>query len=255
MTAHGSPEPHALRSVLALAEGRAAAAETVLGPSVEGWLASPAQGIAASIDSVAGIGPTVAALSELAPSTLTVMGAVVTPTASWGEVNRRANGIEETCVVGLRHDARQLVTRLIWLRAPAVPAANLATDADVPDGRPIFERYFGDLVASNFADAAAHYTVDTIYSHPPYGGRPERALFRGRHALLDGFVHQRGSSPVRQVITGFWQAGSRVFLEGVIEGIPNGGTFIGTAEISAAGEIARYVAFYSSRRIPSAPSG
>jgi hypothetical protein len=47
-----------------------------------------------------------------------------------------------------------------------------------------------------------------------------------------------------------WQRGNRVFVEGAIEGIPNGGSFFSTAELSAEGEIARYVAFYSARRIP-----
>jgi hypothetical protein len=52
------------------------------------------------------------------------------------------------------------------------------------------------------------------------------------------------------VITGFWQSGERVFIEGMVEGIPDGGSFFSTAEISPHGEIARYVAFYSTRRIP-----
>ena len=247
-----TPETHALASILALAQG-AGAPEDVFAPSVEGWLASPAQGITATIECVAGIEPTVAALAGLAPSTVTVAAAIITPAVTWAEVNRRADGVEETCVVGLSQDASGLVSRLVWLRAPAVPAARVDTKADVPPGRPILERYFSDLSASNFRDAAAHFTPDTIYSHPPYGGRPERALFRGRDALLEGFIHERGSTPVRQVITGFWQERSRVFLEGVVEGIPNGGTFFGTGELTAAGGIARYIAFYSSQRIPSAP--
>src|SRR5829696_5323259 len=249
MTAPDSPE-RALRSILALAQGGADAAEEALAPSVGTWLASPAQGITASIDFVSGIEPTVAALFDLAPCTLTVMGAVVTPTVTWTEVGRRAGGVEETCVVALSHDARGLVTRLVWFRAPAVPTSDLAAVADSPYGRPRIERYFAALVASDFPAAAAHFTVDTIYSHPPYGGRPERTLFRGRDALLDGLVHQRGSNPVRQVITGFWQERARIFVEGVVEGIPNGGTFVATAEMATEGEIARYVAFYTSRRIP-----
>jgi hypothetical protein len=249
MTAPDSPG-RALGSILALAQGGAEAAEGVLAPSVGTWLASPAQGITASIDFVSGIEPTVAVLSDLAPCTLIVTGAVVTPTATWAEVGRRAAGVEETCVVGLSHDARGLVTRLVWFRAPAVPTSGLATEADSPYGRPSIESYFSDLVASDFPAAAAHFTADTIYSHPPYGGRLERALFRGRDALLDGLVHQRGSNPVRQVITGFWQERARIFVEGVVEGIPNGGTFVATAEMSTEGEIARFVAFYAGRRMP-----
>jgi hypothetical protein len=39
-------------------------------------------------------------------------------------------------------------------------------------------------------------------------------------------------------------------IEGVIEGIPDCGTFFSTAQITPEGEIARYVAFYSATRIP-----
>ena len=57
---------------------------------------------------------------------------------------------------------------------------------------------------------------------------------------------------MRQVITALWQRHGRVFVEGVIEGIADGGSFFSTAEVTSVGEIARYVAFYSVRRIPEA---
>ena len=85
-----------------------------------------------------------------------------------------------------------------------------------------------------FREAASHFTVDTIYSHPPYAGGTERVLFRGREALCRGFVTERGPSPVRQIVTAFWQRGTRVFVEGVIEGIPNGGTFFSTGQMTPA---------------------
>ena len=69
----------------------------------------------------------------------------------------------------------------------------------------MLERYFAALMNSRFHEAAAHFTADTIYSHPPYAGGTERVLFRGREALGRGFVEQRGPSPVRQIVTGFWQ--------------------------------------------------
>jgi hypothetical protein len=51
------------------------------------------------------------------------------------------------------------------------------------------------------------------------------------------------------VITAFSQQGDRAFVEGIIEGIPNGGTFFSTAQITSGCEIARYVAFYSATRL------
>jgi hypothetical protein len=106
-------------------------------------------------------------------------------------------------------------------------------------------------MSSRFREAAAHFSADALYSHPPYAGGSERVLFTGREALWRGFEFERGPSPARQVITGFWQSGERVFIEGVVDGLPGGGTFFSTAQISSQGEIARYIAFYSATRIPS----
>jgi hypothetical protein len=108
---------------------------------------------------------------------------------------------------------------------------------------------------SRFHEAAGRFTADTIYSHPPYGAGTSRVLFRGRAALRRGFVIQRGPTSACQVITALWQRHRRVFVEGVIEGIPDGGTFFSTAEITSTGEIARYVAFYCAQRIPRAHVG
>jgi hypothetical protein len=241
----------ALGGVLALVEGSGGPAPSFLARDVQTWIASPAQGLKASIDAVRGADASAAALADLAPSSLTLVAATVSDRACWAEVTRRADGEAETCLVGLSYDAGGAVSRLVWLRAPLVPASSEVDEPGAgPDGRPVLERYFADLQSSLFRDAASHFTVDTIYSHPPYAGGTERVLLGGREALWHGFVNERGPSPVRQIITGFWQRGSRVFVEGVIEGIPNGGTFFSTGQITPEGEIARYVAFYSATRIP-----
>jgi len=99
----------------------------------------------------------------------------------------------------------------------------------------VLERHLADLMSSRFREAAARFTADTIYSHPPYAGGTERVLFRGRDALWHGFVTERGPSPARQVITDLWQRGDRVFVEGVIEGIPDGGTFFSYWVVGARG--------------------
>ena len=151
-----------------------------------------------------------------------------------------------------RTDVRRRRTgaRLILLRAGLVPPAT-GESTSAPPGRPILEAYFDDLMNSRFREAAAHFSADAIYSHPPYAGGSARVLFKERGALRRGFAIERGPSPARQVITGFWQSCERVFIEGMVEGIPDGGSFFSTAQISPHGEIARYVAFYSTRRIPS----
>lgn len=243
--------PSALDGLLALAEGSNTTSSCGLATDVQAWLAGPAQGLRAAAESVRGADATADALARLAPSRVTVVAAVPGERTCWAELVRSGAGDPETCIAGLTYDAAGRVARLIWLRAPFVPAAALGADSPAPDGRPVLERYFLDLMGSRFREAAAHFTPDVIYSHPPYGGGTARVLFRGREALRRGFIIERGPTPARQVITALCQRHDRVFIEGVIEGIPDGGTFFSTAQLTSAGEIARYVAFYSAQGIPS----
>jgi hypothetical protein len=249
LTSPQENHPRALESALALADGSVPTGGRFLAPSVDGWFASPRQGLTAAIQAVSGADDAAGALARLAPSTLTVVAIVACERACWAEINRRADDDEETCILGLTYGDDGDVSRLIFLRAPVVPVSHVGEDGIICDGRSVIERYFADLMHARFRAAAAHFTIDTIYSHPPYRGGTERVLFRGRDALRRGFVTERGESPARQVITGFWQRRDRVFVEGVIDGLPRGGAFVSTGQLTSRGEIARYVAFYSARRM------
>ena len=250
MTSLQEGRPPALAGIVSLAEGSTANDAVWLAPDVKGWFASPEQGLVADIEAAAGAEPVTACLARLAPSNMTVVAVADSADACWAEVTRTAEGDTETCLVRLSYDSGGRVCRVVVLRAPFVPASEVAESPDAPDGRPILERYFAALQDSRFREAAASFALGTVYSHPPYGGGPERVLYRGREALERGFVIDRGPSPARQVITVFLQQGGRAFVEGIIEGIPNGGTFFSTAQITSGGEIARYVAFYSATRLP-----
>lgn len=242
--------PRSLHDVLVVARRGSRATSGLLARDVQTWSASPKQGLTAAIESASGAEATTDALARLAPSSLTVVARVLTDHACWAEIARRTDREAETCIVGLTYGRAGQVSRLVWLRAPLVPTRQADDGRAVPDGRPILEGYFSDLMSSRFRDAAAHFSVDALYSHPPYAGGTEQVLFQGREALWRGFAAERGPSPARQIITDLWQQGGRVFVEGVIEGIPDGGTFFSTAQISPEGEIARYVAFYAGKRIP-----
>ena len=256
MTSLQAPGLDALEDVLALVEGSSRTTgrtpASCLAPDARAWLASSEQGLTAAIESVSGAEASTAALARLAPSSLAVVATVRSDQACWAEIARHSDAEPETCLAGLTYGPGGQVSRLVWLQAPLVPPSALDDVESVPDGRPILERYFADLMASRFRDAAAHFAAGTLYSHPPYAGGDARVLFRGRDALELGFATERGASPARQIVTNLWQRDSRVFVEGIIEGIPAGGTFFSTAEISREGEIDRYVAFYSAARIPGA---
>lgn len=242
--------PSALDRVVALVKGSGPSDASFLAPDVQTWFASPEQGLTAAIEGVRGATASRDALARLSPSSLMVVATVVLGRACWAEVTRHGdNGQPETCIAGMTYDAGGAVSRLVWLRAPLVAALEAEELTMVPDGRPLLERYFADLMSSRFREAAARFTPDTIYSHPPYADGAERILFRGREALRRGFATERGPSPARHVIADCWQRDGRVFVEGIIEGIPGGGTFFSTAQITPEGEIARYVAFYSATRI------
>lgn len=249
----------ALEEVLALADGSGSGsggggpAGSLLAAGVQTWVAIPEQGLTASIDAVRGAGASADALAHLSPCSLEVVAAVTSDRGCWAEVIRRGRAEPETCLAGLAYDGPGAVSRLVWLGAPLVPAMpEVYEESAVPAARPVLEEYFADLMSSRFREASSHFTVDTIYSHPPYAGGTERVLLRGREALWRAFVTERGPSPARQIITDYWQYGGRVFVEGVIEGIPDGGTFFSTGQVTPEGEISRYVAFYSATRVPSA---
>jgi hypothetical protein len=260
MTSVQLPDLGALEDVVALVEGAGRTQGTRLAPDLRTWLASPEQGLTAGIEALSGAQAGAVALARLAPSNLTVVATVGSDRACWAEITRHSATGSETCIAGLTYAPGGRVSRLVWLRAPLVPplvptsapllspSPPTAGDA-APDARPVLEGYFAALMNSRFAEAAAHFSADALYSHPPYRGGAERVLFRGRDALAHGFATDRGPSPARQIITDLWQRGSRAFVEGIIEGIPGGGSFFSTAEISPRGEIARYVAFYSATRI------
>src|SRR5690348_7765658 len=70
-----------------------------LATDVQTWLASPEQGLKAAIESVHGAEATIEALARLAPSGLTVIGAVASGDTCWAEIARRGEGEPETCLV------------------------------------------------------------------------------------------------------------------------------------------------------------
>ena len=94
-----------------------------MAPDVRAWLASPKQGLVAAVESVHGAEDVTDALARLAPSRLTVGATVISDDACWSEITRVGDGEPETCLAGLAYDAAGRVSRLIWLRAPLVPAS------------------------------------------------------------------------------------------------------------------------------------
>jgi hypothetical protein len=148
-------------------------------------------------------------------------------------------------------DATGQISRCLAFHCPPVAPSGNSKEAVPGDGRAILERYLDHLVAGELVAASQCFSADCLYSHPPYAPGTPRVEFRGREELLRGFRWTRSPSPSRHELVGSVQRGADCFIEGVVEG-PAGpkGSFVSSASLDGDGLIRRYVAFYTSSRIP-----
>ena len=115
--------------------------------------------------------------------------------------------------------------------------------------------YFAALDDGRFDDAAACFSTDVVYSHPPYQHTgiddPDRIVFRGREALAAAF-HTRGRATFDHDVVTLLQRGPHAMLEGLVTNLPGGGTgsFISSLSLAADGTIRRYLSFYCEPGIP-----
>jgi hypothetical protein len=149
-------------------------------------------------------------------------------------------------------DGDGLLTRVLAQRCPPVepsPTWRLAQPESSADAHAVLDRYFTNLQAGRFPEAVACFSPNVLYDHPPYVAGGTRVTFRGRDQLLDGFTRVRPRSTIRQVVITCLQAGLDGFVEGIAEGIPNGGSFVSSFALDQNGLIERYVAFYTVSRV------
>ncbi|WP_116996919.1 nuclear transport factor 2 family protein [Desertimonas flava] len=110
--------------------------------------------------------------------------------------------------------------------------------------------YFHALDDSRFEDAAGCFSLDTLYSHPPYKdptvGGPGRAEFRGRAELTAAF-HRRGAQRIDHRIVFHAQRGPHLLLEGIVNDDAGAllGSFVSQATLDEAGLIRRYASWYT----------
>ena len=116
-------------------------------------------------------------------------------------------------------------------------------------------RYFEALDAGSFNEAAAQFSADVVYSHPPYRhtgiDSDDRLVFRGRDELRAAFT-ARGKQAFDHRIVAIGQRGPHCLLEGVVEGLPGdrNGSFVSSLTLDADGLIQRYVSFYCEPAVP-----
>jgi hypothetical protein len=156
-----------------------------------------------------------------------------------------------TFVAAMQLDADGAITRCLSFHCTPVEPPAVSAEAAPGDALAILERYFRHLVAGELAEACECFSGDCLYSHPPYVPGGPRVEFRGREELLEGFRTTRGPRSSRPEIICCVQRGADCFIEGVVDARDGPkGSFVSTASLDADGLIHRYVAFYTSSRVP-----
>jgi hypothetical protein len=148
-------------------------------------------------------------------------------------------------------DAAGQITRCLAFHCPPVPPPPRSSETEPGCALEILERYFRHLVAGELAETCECFSVDCLYSHPPDTAGGPRAEFRGRDELLEGFRTTRGPRSSRPEILCCAQRGADAFIEGVVNNDAGPkGSFVSSVTLDADGLIRRYIAFYTSSRIP-----
>jgi hypothetical protein len=165
-------------------------------------------------------------------------------------VEGRLAGATFAAAAQLDKDGR--IARCLSFHCPPIePPVSSETKAPPGSALDVLERYFRHLVAGELAEACACFSEDCLYSHPPYRPATPRVEFRGRSELLHGFRETRGPRSSRPEIVCCVQRGANCFIEGVVSNDAGPkGSFVSSASLDGDGLIRRYVAFYTSSRIP-----
>jgi hypothetical protein len=168
-----------------------------------------------------------------------------------GRLRHRDGAVTGSFAASVQFDDQGAIVRCLCLHGPAVEPDGEAAELPPPGtARATLDHYFERLIAGDFAGAVAFFSESCIYSHPPYVPGAPRVEFRGRDGLLRGF-EQRGHRPIRPTIIRSVQDGAHCLIEGVVE--PDGGSFVSSATLDRDGLVRRYVAFYTSSRVPRLP--
>lgn len=203
-------------------------------------------------------------LGALALGPATPVIAVTDGAVTFVEACTAGSGVASpgSLILTATHDAAGRIARLVVLTGAGVDPPSVdppSTDPVDHDGAwpeiaPLLDRYFADLEASDFEAAVGWFSPDCLYSHPPYSVDDARVDFRGRDALLDGFVHKRGKTSSRHGLLRVVQDGRHGFVEGFAAAnhISDGSTFLSSVSLDGEGRIERYVAYYAAPQVPDA---
>lgn len=171
---------------------------------------------------------------------------LVMEVTSGRDVFLEGRGDDLTCAASLQLDRDGGVARALCFHTGPVQAPAPWVAQRRPPLLPLVERYFAKLNGGDFDAAAACFSDDCLYVHPPYRPGDPRAEFHGRRELAAIWPARRGTGRVPTRIDACVQDGNHAFIEGVAAG----GSFLSTIVLDSSGLIERYVAFHSPELIP-----
>jgi hypothetical protein len=140
-----------------------------------------------------------------------------------------------------------------WGQRDPIPT-DVPIDQTPADASAVVHDYFARLDVGDFVGAAAQFSTDVLYSHPPYRHTgiddPARVEFRGRPALEAAF-NTRGKASFDHDVLALVQRGPHCLLEGAVKNLPQegSGSFISSLSLASDGTIRRYVTFYCEPRV------
>jgi ketosteroid isomerase-like protein len=177
-----------------------------------------------------------------------------------GITRERASGdARSSFAASVQFDGSGLVARYLAF-ATAEVITPLPADANPSPATPgsaidKIHEYFHALDEHRFDDAAACFSTETVYSHPPYKdptvGGAGRAAFVGRDELLAAFL-RRGRLPIDHRIVLHAQRGPHLLFEGVVNDDTGSllGSFVSEATLDDGGLIRRYASWYTQPGVP-----
>jgi ketosteroid isomerase-like protein len=157
---------------------------------------------------------------------------------------------ELTCAASLQLNGAEEIARSLAFNCPRVPPPPPWQALERPPLEPLLHRYFGSLNRGDFAAAAACFSVDCVYVHPPYRPGEPQAEFHGRAELVQLWPLRRGTQRIETQIERCVQRGNHAFAEGTA----GGGSFLSSVVLDREGLISRYVAFFSPKLVPRLPA-
>jgi SnoaL-like domain len=163
-------------------------------------------------------------------------------------VDRATGQPTATIAASFQLDEVGRIARVLTFRClPVEPSPSWETDdpSTTHDARAILDTYFAELDAAHLDAAAATFSDDVLYSHPPYWPGAPRAAFRGKAELVEGFA-RRGPRTNRHELTVCLQSGRECLIEGYSHKPDKGisGQFVSSLTLADDGRIQRYLALY-----------